>query len=196
MGWLIALAVLAGLAVLPLGILAVYHDPGPQVFLLLWPASLQVYPAKKKEKKQKAKRPAQKGAPKTKQEKGGSLRDFSPLVDLLLDFLTQFRRKLRVDRLELKLILAGGDPSDLAQNYGRAWAAIGNLMPQLERFFVIKKRNIEAECDFTAEKTLIFARLELTITLGRLLALVAVHGFRLLREYLKIMKTRKGGAKL
>ena len=67
-------------------------------------------------------------------------------------------------------------------------------MPKLERFLVIRKRNLEVECDFTSEKTLVFVRLELTITLGRLLGLAVVYGIRGLREYLKISKKRKGGA--
>jgi len=50
------------------------------------------------------------------------------------------------------------------------------------------------ECDFTAEKTLIDAHLELTITLGRLMHLGLRHGIRVLREYSKIVKLRKGGA--
>ena len=127
-------------------------------------------------------------------EKGGSLLDFLPLVKVALNFLGDFRRRLRVNRLELKLILAGGDPCDLAVNYGRAWAAVGNLMPQLERLFVIKKRDVEVECDFTASETLVIARLDLTITLGRLLGLAIVYGIRALREFLKLQKKRKGGA--
>ena len=99
-----------------------------------------------------------------------------------------------MNRWELKLILAGGDPCDLAVNYGRAWAAVGNLMPQLERLFVIKKRDVEVECDFTASKILVIARLDLTITLGRLLGLAIVYGIRALREFLKLQKKRKGGA--
>ena len=75
---------------------------------------------------------------KPKAEKGGSLLDFLPLVKIALDFLGDFRRKLRLDNLYLRLILAGSDPCDLAVNYGRAWAALGNLMPQLEKWFVIK----------------------------------------------------------
>jgi hypothetical protein len=90
--------------------------------------------------------------------------------------------------------MAGGDPANLAINYGRAWAAVGNLMPQLDRLFVIKKRNIEVECDFTGSETLIIAGLDLTITLGRLLALVAVYAIRALKEFLNIKKNRKGGA--
>ena len=122
------------------------------------------------------------------------MRDFLPLVKVALNFLGAFRRKLRVNRLELKLILAGGDPCDLAVNYGRAWAAVGNLMPRLERLFVIKKRDVEVECDFTASETLVIARLDLTVTLGRLLGLAIVYGVRALKEFLTLQKKRKGGA--
>ena len=205
MGWLIAAGVLALLAVLPLGVTAIYSEDGPVARLIVGPIRVQVYPSKgkkdkeEKEKEEKVTKPKTakgKTEKKTDTKKGGSFRDFLPLVKLLMELLGDFRRKLRVKRLELRLIMAGDDPSNLAINYGKAWAALGNLMPQLERVFVIKKRDVEVECDFTSNKTLIFARLDLTITLGRLLSLGVYHGVRILRQYLTIMKTRKGGAKL
>ena len=67
-------------------------------------------------------------------------------------------------------------------------------MPLLERVFVIKKRNVEVECDFTASETKVIARLEITMTLGRLLSLVAVYGIRGLKEFMVFRKIRKGGA--
>ena len=117
-----------------------------------------------------------------------------PLVRVALDFLGDFRRKLRIDNLYLRWILASSDPCDLAVNYGRAWAALGNLMPQLERLFKIKKRDVEVECDFTASEPTVIARVDLTITLGRLLTLAVVYGVRALKEFLKLKKKRKGGA--
>ena len=218
MGWLITAGVVFFLAVLPLGVSVQYNADGPMVRIILGPIKLTVFPLPKKEKKEKKKKeakvdiakeqkakeeavlpkppqPPKQEKPKDKpKEKGGSWTDFLPLVKVGLDLLNDFRRKLRVDVLELKLIMAGGDPCDLAVNYGRAWAAVGNLMPQLERFLVIKKRDIEVECDFTASETLVIARLDLTITLGRILAMVAVAGFRAVKEFLKIKKKRKGGA--
>ena len=129
-----------------------------------------------------------------KKKTGGSITDFLPLVGRLFDFLGDFRRKLRVNVLELKVILAGDDPCDLAVNYGRAWAAVGNLLPRLERYLVIQKRDINVECDFTASNTTVIARMDLTITLGRLLAAVFTFAFHAVIEFLKIMKKRKGGA--
>ena len=111
-----------------------------------------------------------------------------------MDLLNDFRRKLRVDLLEVKLVMAGDDPCDLAMNYGRAWTAIGNLLPRLENVLVIKKRDIDVTCDFTTYKTTIYVRLDLTITLGRILAMAVVYGFRAVFEFLKIKNKRKGGA--
>ncbi len=222
MGWLIALAVVILFAILPLGASVKYNSEGAVVRVIAGPVRFTVFPRPKKEKdpkaeEKKAKEEAEKKAakeakkkaekkaaektasekatvPLIQKEKGGSWTDFLPLVKVAIDFLGDFRRKLRVNVLELKLIMAADDPCDLAVNYGRAWAALGNLMPQLEKLFVIKKRDLEVECDFTASQTLVIARLDLTITLGRLLALVFVNGFRAVKEYLKINKKRKGGA--
>ena len=131
---------------------------------------------------------------KQKKEKGGSLMDFLPLVKTALDLLNDFRKKLRIDNLYLRLILGSSDPCDLAIHYGRTWTAVGNLMPQLDRLFVIKKRDVEVECDFTASETTVIARVDLTITLGRLLALAVVYGIRAVKEFINIRKKRKGGA--
>ena len=206
MGWLIALGILFLLAILPLGASVKYDAAGPRVRVIAGPVRFTVFPSRKKEKKpgeekkQSEKKKTAASADQTaaekpaKKQKGGSITDFLPLVDVVLELLKDFGRKLRVDRLELKLIMAADDPCDLAVNYGRAWTAVGNLLPLLERVFVIKKRDVEVECDFTASEMLVVARLDLTITLGRILSLGVRHGFRALREYLQIMKLRKGGA--
>lgn len=199
MGWLIALGILTGFAILPLGFSAVYGEDGFYLRLIAGPFRLPVYPRKKRERPQKKATAAKKTSadkPKGSKNKGGSLKDFVPLMRIALDFLASLKRKLRVNLLEVKLILGGDDPCDLAVNYGRAWTAVGNLIPALERFLIIKKRDVEVECDFTSPEVRVFARLDLTITLGRLLCITLYHGFRAAREYLNILKLRKGGAKL
>lgn len=198
MGWLIALAVIVLLAMLPLGVSAKYDADGLLARLILGPVRLKVYPfpekKDKKEKKPKKKKTAgqKKTVDKPKEEKtAGKLTDFLPLAETALAFLKDFRKKLRVDLLEMKIVMAGDDPCDLAVNYGRAWAAVGNLMPRLERVLKIKKREISVECDFTAEHTCIYARMDVTITLGRLLYLAVRYGTRALKQFMNI---KKGGA--
>ena len=199
MGWLIALAVLILLGCLPLGVKGCYSIVGPEAAILVGPISIPVFPGKKKEKKQKPaaeKKPTEtvKRTAKPEEKKGGSWTDFLPFVSLVLDFLGDFRRKLRIKRLELYLCMAGGDPCDLAINYGKAWAAVGNLMPLLEQVFVIKKRNIQVDCDFTQAETTVYVRADVTITLGRLLGLLIKYGWRALKEYFQIINKRNGGA--
>ena len=203
MGWLVTLGILILLAILPLGVSVRYDDKGALVRLLAGPIRITLFPRPKKDKKppktkkespKQPAKPAQKPTSEKPKESGGSLKDFLPLLQIALDMLGAFRRKLRLNRLELKLIMAADDPCDLAVNYGRAWAAVGNLMPQLERIFVIQKRNVEVECDFETTQTRIVARLDLTITLGRLLATVVVYGVKALVEFMKIKNKRKGGA--
>ncbi len=204
MGWLITLGILVLLAILPLGASIRYNSNGLSLKVITGPIRIGILPrqgkkAEKKDKPPKEKTPkktvAKPAKPRTeeKKEKGGPIADFLPLVKVALDLLNSFRKKLRVDRLELKLILAGEDPCDLAVNYGKVWAAVGNLMPRLERFLIIKKRDVEVECDFETSEVLVIAHVDLTITLGRLLGLLAVYGFRAIKEYITLQNKRKGG---
>lgn len=196
MGWLIALAVVILLAVLPLGVSARYDSDGALVYILAGPVRLKVYPRPKKTKdRPQAPKQTEKTTASTqeKETSGGSIKDFLPIIRLILELLSDFRRKLRVDRLELNVVLAGDDPCDLATNYGKAWAALGTLWPQLERLFVIKKRDVKVQCDFEASQILVKARLDLTITLGRLVFLGGKHGVHILKEFITL-KNKKGGA--
>ncbi len=206
MGWLIALGILVLLSVVPLGICVLYDSDGPVIKIIAGPLHLQIIPSKKKtdkdkrnEKKAQKVKPAapektsQKATANTK-EKGGSFLDFMPLVQLALDFLGTSIRKLRISRLELNLVLAGDHPCDLAINYGKACATLGNLWPRLEEIFVIKKRDVQIQCDFEASQTLITAHADITITLGRLLYLIFSYGVRAVIQYVKITNKRKGGA--
>ena len=212
MGVWIAAAIVLILAVLPLGVRVRYNSAGLILRVIAGPLKITVFPRKKKPKKQKVKQkkpkeeqnaessasedkpPQPPEAQPEQKEKGGSIARFLPFIKLGLKFLGDFRRKLRLDNLYVRLILAGDDPCDPAVNYGRIWAAVGNLMPQLERLFVIKKRDIQVECDFTASETCVVAHLDITITLGRLLALALVYGVRVLIEFLS-MKRKGGGEK-
>ena len=209
MGLWITAAVLLALAILPLGIRIRYNEAGFLLRVIAGPVKITVFPRKKKQKKQKKKENKPKENQKSEstipegkplkppesqseqKEIGGSLTRFLPFIRLGLKFLGDFRRKLRLDNLYLRLILACDDPCDLAVNYGRTWAAVGNLMSQLEGLFVIKKRDIQVECDFAADKTSVIAHMDITVTLGRLLVLAIYYGIRVLIEFLSMK--RKGG---
>ena len=140
--------------------------------------------------------PAAEKKPEEDEAPGGSWMDFLPLVELTLKFVGEFFGKtLHIDVLYLKLTMAGDDPADLAINYGRAWAALGNLWPRIDDLLTIKKRDIRLQCDFEASETLVNARVDITVTLARLLGLVINYGVRILIKFLKIQNKRNEQAK-
>ena len=205
MGWLIFLAILIGLGCVPLGVRLRYDEDGPLAAVLLgrlpivlysvpgWLKKLTSREKKDGEKKPKKEKPKKEKPPKDtvgEAPQGGSWKKFLPLVRLGLHFLGDFRRKLRVNRLVLRLTLAGDDPCDLAVNYGRAWAAVGNLLAAMQRAFVIQKRDVEVQCDFLGEETKVVFAMDLTITLGRILGLLVKYGIRAVAILLK-MKNQK-----
>lgn len=206
-GWLIALGILVLIAILPVGVGLIYSHDGLVLSLLLGMIKIKLLPKNPKEKKQKDKKKKEASKkkkksknndsgqkPKEKKRSGGKVTDFLPLLDVGIRLLSSFRRKLRVKRMEVNYIMAGGDPCDLALNYGKAWEAVGNIMPYLDRIFVIKKRNIQVQCDFTANSACIYAKLDITITIGRVIGIAVKYGFLALREFLKLKNKRKGGA--
>ena len=212
MGWGIFFVCLLVLAWLPLGIRVRYGEAGFEARVIAGPVKITLFPRKKRKKKPKTtdssektteettKASSEKKRPKTEttgkdepgMQSGGSLERFVPWIRLGLDFLGALRRKIRLDNLYLHVVLAGDDPCDLAVNYGRAWAAVGDLLPKLERIFVIRKRDIQVDCDFTAEKITVAARGDMTMTLGRTLCLGTIYGIRALKIFLTMK--REGGA--
>lgn len=198
MEWLIVLVCLLLIGSIPLGICAQYDQGEAQAWIIVGPLRFPIYPRRTGKAKKRA-------AGKTKskdsfeshaqvKKKSRSFTDYFPILQLVLDFLIDFRAKLRINELRFKAILAGGDPCDLSINYGRAWAALGNIMPLLERCFVIKKRNLEIACDYTADVTQITGYVNMTITASHILMIGVYHGAKLLRKYFQIINNAKDGA--
>ena len=202
--WMTLLAIFAVLALIgciPAGVDARYNKDGVCLAAKIWFVKLQLLPAKPKKPKKpgKAKNSAKKqpepkkAAPAEKKANpllSGGLDGLMELLDLAFDTLGNLRRKLRVNELTLRVTIPGGDdPAKAAMNYGRAWAAVGALMPAMERLFVIKKRDIQPFLDYNETNLQLDAHLTLTITIGRSLALALRAGIR----FLKIMNQRKKG---
>ena len=146
--------------------------------------------SKKSKKKPKPEKPKEKKKP---QPLSGGISGVMELLQFACDTLGDLRRKLRMERLELHVRFgAGDDAAKTAISYGRAWALIGTMLPMLERIFVIKERDIGAELDYNKEeKMTLDARLCITITIGRALALALRAGIRFLKIYKEM---NKGGA--
>ena len=206
MGWLAALGILLILGMIPIGASLRYREESFLLQLKIAGIPISLDLTSHKEKKEKPpkvpKDPSDSlqnpNAPKSKKKKPGIkalYEKFEPFIRLAMEFLGDLRRRLILDRVDCDLVLAGSDPCDLAILYGNTWAAMGNVISILERLFTIRSRDIQVQCDFTAEKTRVDARLDLHMTLGRILALLLGYGFRALKLLLNLKK-RKGGALL
>lgn len=202
--WMICLliaGVLIAIGCIPVGVDAAYSPAGYYVKLKIWLFRITLLPrpekpkrAKKpKKEKREKKRPAADEAPKEKKQSSlipSRLDGILSLVQLGCDVLGDLRRKLRVEKLYLHVVF-GGDAAKAAMNYGRAWALIGTLTPMLERIFVIRERDMQPELRYEQNGMAVDARLVMSITIGRSLALALRAGVK----FLKLMnENKKGGA--
>lgn len=181
MGWRIVLWILLALTavvtlaiILPVGIRVRYHGGILKLWYTVGPIRLLRYPedSKAQEKRKKSKiniRTVLNEPIKANRKYDSVLGDFWAELKTTLGLVWQLRPKLRIKRLVLKLHLAGDDPAALAMQYGGAWAAMGNLLPLLEEAFILKKRELDVDCDFSGGTTTLDAKLDITIGLGRLL---------------------------
>lgn len=176
---LIILGVLLAAGCIPVGVRAEY-DESPRVFLTVLGIPIRLYPAKGEKKPKKHEKSQPKEKKKFQIPPKAQLEEY---LRLLLEVLGRFRRKLRVNRLTLHAFFGGEDAADAALNYGRAWAAIGVVMPLLEQCFTIRRRDVGAYLE-EGEKTLrLVARLHATLTVGRLLHLALLALWRFMKIY-------------
>ena len=201
--WLIALAVVLlflSIPLWPVGLIAVYQHKGLEMTVTLGFLRFKLDPEGSRLKdliipvlEKEAEVFASAVKAKTSHEKGGKLSELMPLLKALWKLLGDLRRKVRVRRLDMNLVLAGGDPCTLALNYGKAWAAVGNIVSLLESFLVIKKRNIQVNTDFLGDTTRVYLKVYANMTVGRLFGLLMHYGLPLREEYNKFLNTDEGG---
>jgi len=177
-GLLIALGVLAALWFLPLGILAVYGDD-LSLYLTVSALRVRLYPTGTK--KEKKKKPKKKEEQTPKKKSRPSRKTLEEYLRLVLELLGQLRKKLRIRELTLHGVFGGKDKADAALNYGKAWAAIGLVMPLLEACFVIRRRDVQAVYRAEESAVRLSARAEITITRGRILQLAVLALVRFLK---------------
>lgn len=183
-GLFITLGVLLAVGCIPVGVHAKY-DENLTVSLTVLGIRIPLFPAKGAQKR-KENHAAEKPA---KEKKKFSLPPKAALEEylrLFLELLGKLRRKILIRRLTVHAIF-GGDEADAALNYGRAWAAIGTVMPLLEACFRIKKRDVGAFLSREESSVRLRAEACATLTVGQLLH-IALHA---LVRFLKIYKTNQ-----
>lgn len=194
-GWIV-LAVLAGILLLPLQLVAAYDSKGGRVYIrfafLVW----NLYPGKDESEEKPEKKSETPQATADDKPAGSKLEswiDFFFILKSCLKPLDQLRQQINVDDLKLQLSLAKDDPYDLSVLYGRACAVVSDLQVLLNRIFKIKKQNVEVLCDYVGNKTTVQAYTRISITCIRFLVLLFRYGASIIKEYTAVKNRRKGG---
>lgn len=181
-GLLIALGVVLAIGCIPTGVYAKF-DGDLTVFLTVLGIRIPLYPAREKDNAPKKEKPA-------KEKKKFSMPPRTALEEylhLFLELLGHLRRKILIRKLKLHAVFGGHDEADAALNYGKAWAAIGTVMPLLEACFRIKKRDVGAFLGKDEKAVRLYAEACATLTVGQILHLAICA----LVRFLKIYKTNK-----
>ncbi|MCC8063877.1 MAG: hypothetical protein LIO70_02175 [Clostridiales bacterium] len=160
--------------------------------------------AKRKAKEEKRKAKAEKKAQKKKKQpeedkkpkKGGSLQLILKMIPAALETLGDLKNVLRFDELYVHYTIAGQpDPAGAARQYGMICAGGGAVTALLENNLRIRKREVSAWVDFTTTEALVYVRLTITMSVGRLLRFVVAAGIKFLRIYLADRQEKKHKSK-
>lgn len=182
------LLVLLFLLLLPVGVKAQYDQAGGRLVAYFGPVSLTIYPSTKEKKSadQESKDKSAKDSGE-KKKRGGGISLFRELLGLGLEALGCLRRRLLLKNLTLYLTIGamGKEPAQWGMLYGGAWAAVGNLIPLLERVFRIEARDIQVELDEETQESSVVFFGQCRLLLGEILYLLLHYGLRGLRIYSK-----------
>lgn len=182
MGWLIALAVIAGVAALivwmPVGVRTIYNQDGLRAWYTVFFMPVLEVDQEKEDQKISLKKvlrsihanPQKKDAVPKVKTANHKVKEFWNDLVLLLEFYWGLLDIAVLNRMELKLTMAGDDPCDLAIHYGQAQAAMGALVAALENLLTIRKRDVQVDCDFVGSESSFYARLDFTVPLGKVIA--------------------------
>lgn len=190
---LIIVALLVLLLVVPFGFSARYVDGEASVAARVLCFNIKLFPQKEKPKKEKKPKKAKKPK-KEKPEKEPKKRP-KPSPDVLLQLLklglhalARFKRKITVNRFMLHLVVAAEDPFDATMIYGAVNAGLGLIEGMKGRAFKVRQYDIKTALDFDSTEPRADAELTMTISLGRILAVVFAAGWGFLKIKMRAAK--------
>jgi len=176
-----------------------YELSGLHAWAGLGPFYLSVFPFRKKKKKQKEPSRKKKNAKQMKEEtlqeeqkkKGLSLELFRELLDLGLETMGRFRKKIRIDMLQMRLTWGAEDPADAAISYGYAHAVLNGLLALLEVNFQVKERQVRIHLDYTLDKPNIYVKASCSLKMYQMISLGFYAGVRAFDLYRKQSRKKK-----
>ena len=162
------------------------------------PVRLQLVPKPEKkepEKPKKEKPPKEEKPAEEKQKKleltPGDIRSALPAVwESLKRGLRKTRQRLRIDPMRLSVCFSGDDPSQTAETYGWANAAMWTVMPELEKLTNMPDPHVHLETDFNAPDTRVSGEVGLSFRIGDLLAIGFAFAGPALRWFMAFRKEK------
>ena len=166
---------------------------------------LTVFPRGKKRKKKE--KPKEEKPKEEKKEKKGTepkkRRAFpKPTVGDLLDLaqtalsalgatVARACKRVRIDPLDVTVVLGGDDPASVATAYGMASAVMFAEMPKLEERFYIPDPSLHLRMDFDAEGTTAAGRIGVTLRVCDLFAIVFTLLIPMAKWFLRFKKAHR-----
>lgn len=176
MVFLIALLIVAALLLMPVGIDAEYIERQAVVRASVGPVGFPVLTFPRTEEKSRKK----KRSPKSRKKKLD--RELVVmLIRLGIQALKRLRRRLRIDELQIHLLVSTPDPYQTAMLYGRLNATVYALIPALAQAVELRNQDIQIDVDFDKGRMDAYGRLLLRIYVGQLLVVAAAFGLDFLR---------------
>ncbi|MBR2934323.1 MAG: DUF2953 domain-containing protein [Oscillospiraceae bacterium] len=139
-----------------------------------------VFPVKKKKDTHSKVKKAEKKASPAQKKKGGLLQLALDFIPLVLDTVKRFRRKLKVDKLDMELVVCAPDPADTAVRYGQANALLGTLWQPITQAFHVKDGHAHVGVNFEEGKTTLYLLASMSLTIAQTLGLALAFGVKAL----------------
>ena len=190
--------VLAAVVLTPVRARVTYNRDGLTARIRYGPLKIQLYPrpagekekkeAKPKKEKAKKEKPEKKKKPKAKINREQIFYSLEKLPPVLGKALKRVGRRIVITPLQVYLLVAGTDPADTAQLYGRLTAAMANGLPVLQRTVRIREQDIRLYPDFAAEQMQCAADVGVRIRPWDVLVIGVCAGVSLVRWFLGFRK--------
>ncbi len=157
-------AFIAVLLLLHAGVRAVIAEEGASLYVRYGPFRVRIIPSKKGKK-------VKTGSPDKKEKKPelGSPGRVLDIIRLAADSLGRLKKKLVIDRLEIRVVYGGADAAGTAMAYGGASAVLGTLVPVIDNAFTLKTRDFQLVPDFEKKTLEVRLRADFSLALGSLL---------------------------
>lgn len=181
-----------------LGAEAAYSEAGFRLTVKVGPKRIQIIPSKTPKKEKQSKEPqetdaqhaAQEDASKPKKSIADTVSTALRFMPLVGEAAGRLKRKIRIDRIHLRVIWGASDPADAAKGYGAGNVAMGILWPIVEHNFKVKEYDLSVDVDYEREKPELVGDAQISITIGQVITLVLILGVKALKIYLGIRREK------